>query len=242
METVIDNYCLNFIKKFEKCNLIAKRSYFGYVIGYGHKDAKEGQTISQKEAEELLKLDYVACSDFVYNEEYVPFIKLLNKNQINALISFTFDCGSGSLKKLCSHKLSEIPNTILSFISVDGLPNEDAAKRRFMERELFISQRDIAVENIKQIDQAMLNRLFDIKYENKFPVPDKEFSRNKCNTDQTKWLQTALKYIGYYNDTIDGIFGSNTYNAVKVFQKEYTFKKPDGVMDLESIEILKKLT
>jgi len=242
METVIDNYCINFIKKFEKLNLVAKPSpYDCLVIGYGHKGAKEGQKIDQKEADELLKLDYVTYSEFVYNKDYVPFIDLLNKNQITALISFAFDCGTGSLKKLCSNPLSEIPNLMLSFILVEGLPNEEAAKRRFQERELFIIKNNINIDNIKQIDQAMLNRLFDKKYVNKFPVPTKEFSRKICNSEQTRWLQTALKFVGYYNGDIDGIFGSDTYNAVRVFQKEYTFKKPDGVMDLESISILEKL-
>lgn len=241
MQTVIDNYTINFIKKFEKLNLTAQPSPFGFIIGYGHKGAKEGQKIDQKQANELLKLDYVAASDFVYNKEYVPFIDLLNNNQIAALVSFTFDCGSGSLKKLCSHPLNEIPNKILSFISIEGLPNEEAAKRRFQERELFIIKSNVDIENIKQIDQAMLNRLFDKKYTNPYPIPTKEFSRTICNMEQTKWLQTALKFVGYYNGAIDGIFGSDTYNAVRVFQKEYTFKKPDGVMDLESIAILEKL-
>ena len=241
METVIDEYGIKLIKKFEKCHLTAVKSPFGNIIGYGHKysDKKE---ITQKEADELLRLDWTIYADFVYNKEYVPFINLLNRNQINALVSFTMDCGPVSLKKLCTRPLSEIPNAMLGFISVEGLPNEEKARRRFMEREVFIStESNKSLENIKEIDQAMLNRLFDKKYTNKFPIPDKEFSRNKCNLEQTKWLQTALKFVGYYNGSIDGVFGSDTYNAVKLFQKEYTLKKPDGVMDLESINILQKI-
>ena len=241
METVIDEYGIKLIKKIEKCHLTAVKSPFGNIIGYGHKYSDK-EKITQEEAEELLKLDWIICADFVYNKEYVPFIDLLNKNQINALISFTMDCGVVSLKKLCVRPLSKIPNAMLGFISVEGIPNEEKAKRRFIERAIFLSTEDNKnIENIKEIDQAMLNRLFDKKYVNKFPIPDKEFSRNKCNLDQTKWLQTALKYVGYYNGNIDGVFGSDTYNAVKLFQKEYTFKKPDGVMDLESISILQKL-
>ena len=241
METIIDNYGIELIKKFEKCHLQSHKSPFGYIIGYGHKDSNKTE-ITQKEAEELLKLDWTICADFVYNKEYVPFINLLNKNQINALISFTFDCGAGSLKKLCSRPLNEIPNAMLAFISVEGLPNEEKAKRRYIEREVFISSEiNKDLQYVKEIDQAMLNRLFDKKYKNDYPVPDKEFSRNKCNDNQIRWLQTALKYIGYYNGPIDGIFASETYNAVKLFQKEYTLKKPDGIMDLESISILQKI-
>lgn len=32
-------------------------------------------------------------------------------------------------------------------------------------------------------------------------------------------IQTRLKQWGYYNDTIDGVYGSNTVAAVKLFQK-----------------------
>lgn len=241
METVIDEYGIELIKKFEKCHLTAVKSPYGDIIGYNHKGSNKTK-ITQKEADELLRLDWTICADFVYNKEYVPFIDLLNKNQINALISFTFDCGAISLKKLCKHNLSEIPNSMLAFIAVDGIPNEEKAKRRYIEREVFISvELNKNLENVKEIDQAMLNRLFDKKYTNEYPVPDKEFSRNKCNLEQTKWLQTALKFTGYYSGPIDGIFASETYNAVKIFQKEYTLKKPDGIMDLESINILQKI-
>ena len=43
-------------------------------------------------------------------------------------------------------------------------------------------------------------------------------SRYGSNSDEVKQIQTKLKRWGYYNGTIDGIFGSKTLAAVKWFQ------------------------
>lgn len=43
-------------------------------------------------------------------------------------------------------------------------------------------------------------------------------SRYGSNSDEVKQIQTKLKRWGYYNGTIDGIFGSKTLSAVKWFQ------------------------
>lgn len=37
--------------------------------------------------------------------------------------------------------------------------------------------------------------------------------------DEVKQIQTKLKNWGYYNDSIDGIYGSKTFEAVKKFQR-----------------------
>lgn len=43
-------------------------------------------------------------------------------------------------------------------------------------------------------------------------------SRYGSNSNEVKQIQTKLKRWGYYNGTIDGIFGSKTLAAVKWFQ------------------------
>ena len=50
---------IELIKKFEGCKLTAYRDPVGVLtIGYGHTgDVKEGQKITQKKAEDLLKKD-----------------------------------------------------------------------------------------------------------------------------------------------------------------------------------------
>lgn len=45
-------------------------------------------------------------------------------------------------------------------------------------------------------------------------------SRYGSNSNEVKQIQTKLKRWGYYNGTIDGIFGSKTLAAVKWFQSK----------------------
>lgn len=46
--------------------------------------------------------------------------------------------------------------------------------------------------------------------------------------EQVKELQRYLKYLGYYNSTVDGSCGSVTVSAIKKLQKQYKLKE-DGV-------------
>ena len=59
--------------------------------------------------------------------------------------------------------------------------------------------------------------------------------------DQIVTLQTALKKLGYYKKTIDGNFGSGTYEAVKKFQKDENLKV-DGVAGESTLALLEELT
>ncbi|MFP3472863.1 peptidoglycan-binding protein, partial [Micrococcus sp. SIMBA_144] len=42
-------------------------------------------------------------------------------------------------------------------------------------------------------------------------------------------LQSRLKYIGFYTSKVDGVFGYNTYWAVRIFQDEFGLPV-DGVV------------
>ena len=59
--------------------------------------------------------------------------------------------------------------------------------------------------------------------------------------EQIVVLQTALKKLGYYKKTIDGNFGSGTYNAVMKFQKDENLKV-DGVAGENTLALLEELT
>ena len=64
------------------------------TIGYGHTSSVyEGQTITESDAEELLRKDLMW-----FEQEVVRLINgPLNQNEFDAIVSFTFNCGSGAL-------------------------------------------------------------------------------------------------------------------------------------------------
>lgn len=73
------------------------------TIGYGHTDAAKhplkisrGLKITERKALEILDVDLDECEDAVNSLVKVP----LTQGQFDALVSFTFNCGTGNLKKL----------------------------------------------------------------------------------------------------------------------------------------------
>lgn len=82
------------IKEFEGLNLTAYRCPAGvWTIGYGHtRGVRKGQTITEAQAESLLRGDILPC------EEYVRSLGLnLTQGQFDALVDFAFNLGIGAL-------------------------------------------------------------------------------------------------------------------------------------------------
>ncbi|MGM0471530.1 MAG: peptidoglycan-binding domain-containing protein, partial [Bacillota bacterium] len=51
------------------------------------------------------------------------------------------------------------------------------------------------------------------------------------------YLQIQLKVLGYYDGTIDGLFGRGTLRAVKQFQESRGIK-PHGIIDAQTVQYL----
>jgi lysozyme len=84
------------IKGFEGLRLAAYRDPAGILtIGYGHagQDVQESDTITEAEAERLLRLDLLSAELAVQRLVRVP----LNQHQFDALVSFTYNVGAGNL-------------------------------------------------------------------------------------------------------------------------------------------------
>lgn len=93
---------IDLIKSFEGCSL---KAYIcpgdTWTIGWGTtgkvngKPITEGMTITQKEADDLFLRSLKTYEDAV--NKYVKV--LINQNQYDALVSFTYNCGPGALQK-----------------------------------------------------------------------------------------------------------------------------------------------
>lgn len=130
---------LNLIKSFEGCKLTAYKDPYGVLtIGYGHtKGVKSTDKITQTKADEFLKEDVATSEKAVNNlSKWYKF----NQNEFDALVSFTFNCGSGNLLKLVKNgkrNKGQIADAILLYNKSGGQVLSGLNKRRKAERQLF---------------------------------------------------------------------------------------------------------
>lgn len=92
----INSAGLEIVKRFEGCKLTAYKCPAGvWTIGYGSTGShvKPGMTITQDQADELLRSDLRRFEDFV-DAHCSP----CTDNQFAALVSFAFNVGEGALR------------------------------------------------------------------------------------------------------------------------------------------------
>ncbi|OPG98928.1 hypothetical protein B2I21_09720 [Chryseobacterium mucoviscidosis] len=136
---------IDLIKSFEGCRLsaykpVSTETY--WTIGWGHygEDVKKGMTITQAQADAMLVTDLANYEAYVNNPSYVPVTDKLTQNQFDALVSFTYNCGQGNLKKLCSGRtLPAIALAILMYDKAGGKVLAGLTRRRKDESALFLS-------------------------------------------------------------------------------------------------------
>ncbi len=90
---------INFFKQKEGCRLQAYQDSGGiWTIGYGHTGGvREGQTISQAQAEQYLRNDLASFENDVSSLAQSMGVKL-SQGQFDALVSFSYNCGPGNLR------------------------------------------------------------------------------------------------------------------------------------------------
>lgn len=143
---IVDNISengINLIKNYEGLRLTAYKleGESNYTIGYGHNSSKNyaGQTITKEEAEELLLQDLQRYITAVAN---LPLE--LNQNEFDALVSFTYNCGVGSLNRLTKNRTKEqIAQHITAYTdSSSEIFRQGLLQRRLVEKELFLKEVD----------------------------------------------------------------------------------------------------
>ena len=190
---------LNLIMQFEGCRLRAYQCSAGvWTIGYGHTaGVKQGQTITQAQAEEYLKQDCKKFENYVNNKSYVPITEQLNQNQFDALVSFAYNCGQGNLKTLCAGRsTAQIAAALPKYNKAAGKVLSGLVRRRVAEQKLFNTAVSSTVEtaNTETEDYNM-----------------KTIKKGSKGNAVKVWQII----VGV---TADGIFGSGTEKATKTWQ------------------------
>ena len=130
---------VSLIKSFEGCRLKAYKCPAGvWTIGYGHTaGVKEGDTISQAQADEYLRNDLTKYEKSVLNYDAIYHF---NQNQFDALVSFTYNCGVGNLKNLTQNGKrtpTQISTKLSLYNKAGGVVLRGLQRRRAAEKELF---------------------------------------------------------------------------------------------------------
>ena len=134
------NNGLTLVKQFEGCRLTAYKCPAGvWTIGYGHTaGVKQGMTITQEQADNYLKSDLVIYENHVNNLN-----RSFNQNEFDALVSFTYNCGAGSLQTLCRNRSNaKIADALLLYNKGGGKVLQGLVNRRKAEKELFLKPVD----------------------------------------------------------------------------------------------------
>lgn len=133
---------VHMIASFEGCRLKAYWDKTGKVwtIGYGHKEGvKEGDVITDEQAITFLKYDCRKAENSVNKYNY---IYKWNQNEFDALVSFTFNCGGGSLKTLLANgtrSRKEIADKLPAYNKSGGQVLAGLTRRRKAEQKLFLT-------------------------------------------------------------------------------------------------------
>lgn len=129
------------IKKFEGCKM---RAYLDAVdvptIAYGRtKNVKLGDTCTQDQAEEWLEEELVEYEGYVNEAVKVP----LTQNQLDALVSWTYNLGPSNLNKstllkvLNNSDYDGVPEQIMRWNKAGGKVLDGLVRRRKAEAEMF---------------------------------------------------------------------------------------------------------
>ena len=134
--------CIDLIKQFEGFLLSAYLCPANvWTIGYGHTGGvQKGDEITEAEAEDILRDDVKDAADAVVDMVGDD----TNQGQLDALVSFAFNCGAGALKKstlLRHHNAGRFEEAGDEFLRWDKAGNKrlpGLTRRREAERLMYL--------------------------------------------------------------------------------------------------------
>lgn len=151
---------LALIKQFEGCQLTAYKCPAGvWTIGWGHTGGvKQGQTITQAEADKLLRED---LARFERSVEAYDHLYHWNQNEFDAMVSFAYNVGSiDGLTAKGTRNRATIADKLLAYNKAGGQVLAGLTRRRKAERELFLTPcGDSCISEY----QAQLNASYGLK-------------------------------------------------------------------------------
>lgn len=158
----ISNIGINLISEHEGCKLKAYRCQAGVLtIGVGHtgSDVVEGMTITQAQANELLRRDLSRFESGVDGAVRVP----LTQNMFDALVSLSFNIGLGAfqkstlLAKLNASDYMGAADQFLVWNRAGGSISKGLQRRRVAERKLFQTGMGALKYNDTQTNSQLLS-------------------------------------------------------------------------------------
>ncbi len=138
---------VDLIKRFEGYRQKAAKLPDGrWTVGYGHTlTAREGASVSEKDAEALLLYDLISVAHSVNENTYAP----LNQNQFDALVCFAFNIGldnflrSGVLRRINEGSLLQAACAMEMWRKADfegeRIVIDALVRRRSAEKTLFLT-------------------------------------------------------------------------------------------------------
>jgi lysozyme len=218
---------------FEGCELTAYDDGGGvWTIGYGHTgdDVYPGLTISQTQAEELLRIDLEKFESFV--EDAVE--AQLNDSQFSALVCFCFNVGPGTdgfggstlLKLLNQGNYQRAANQFPVWNKVNGQPWLGLTRRRLAERALFLGKPWQSFLTYEGTGEEVTGEIIaEAPRTLKLTEP-------MMQGEDVRQVQKALKTAGI-NIEPDGVFGNDTEKVVRQFQQQKGLMA-DGVVGAQT--------
>ena len=205
---------IDLITSFEGCRLTAYQDSVGvWTIGYGHTSGVyQGMTITEEEAIAFLRQDLKTAENAVNSNVTYG----INQNQFDALVSFTFNVGTGNftsstlLKKLNAGDVNGAANEFDRWIYAGGQVLEGLVRRRAAEKQMFLS----GSWEGGGVD----------------PDPDPDPTGDSTIREFQTWLNNN------YNSglTTDGIYGTNTRKAATKAYQQILGVTPDGIFGSDS--------